>query len=92
MNSPSERSEESTHLAPPKIFDYALINTAPIAPELLEKYALGGQAPIEPDLDRIRALGVKPIVGDFAQQGSLLRHDPHRITQALLSLVLNPPA
>ena len=74
-----------------RIFDYALINTAPISPTLLEKYARGDQAPIVPDLDRIRALGVEPISGDFAQEGSLLRHDPDRVTQALLALALNRP-
>jgi uncharacterized cofD-like protein len=74
--------------AHPKIFDYALINTAPISPTLLRQYALEGQAPIEPDLDRIRALGVEPIPGNFVHEGSVLRHDPDRVTQALLRLAL----
>jgi hypothetical protein len=74
-----------------RIFDYALINTAPISPTLLEKYARGGQAPIAADLDRIRALGIEPISGDFTLQGNLLRHDPDRVTQALLPLALNRP-
>jgi uncharacterized cofD-like protein len=74
-----------------RIFDYALINTAPISPTLLEKYARGGQAPIAADLDHIRALGIEPISGDFAQEGTLLRHDPDRVTQALLALVLTRP-
>ena len=81
---------EASHY--PRIFDYALINTAPISPTLLELYARGGQAPIAPDLDRIRALGVEPIPGDFALEGNLLRHDPDRLTQALLPLALNRPA
>lgn len=85
-NGHSERSEESLHLPYPKLFDYALINTAPFSPTLLEKYALGGQTPIEADLDRIRALGIEPIPGNFAQEGNLLRHDPDRVTQALLAL------
>ena len=74
-----------------RLFDYALINTAPISPTLLEKYARGGQAPIAPDLDRIRALGIEPISGDFTLEGNLLRHDPDRLTQALLALALNRP-
>jgi uncharacterized cofD-like protein len=75
----------------PKIFDYALINTAPISPTLLEQYAREGQAPIEPDLDRIRALGVEPIPGNFVHEGSVLRHDPDRVTEALLKLALARP-
>jgi uncharacterized cofD-like protein len=76
----------------PKLFDYALINTAPFSPTLLDRYALQGQTPIEPDLDRIRALGVEPITGSFAHEGELLRHDPDRVTEALLNLALARPA
>ena len=70
------------------IFDYALINTAPISPALLARYAREGQLPIEPDLDRIRALGVEPIAGNFVHEGDVLRHDPDRVTEALLKLGL----
>jgi uncharacterized cofD-like protein len=69
-----------------RIFDYALINTAPISPTLLERYAREGQLPIEPDLDRIRNLGVEPIAGNFVHEGDLLRHDPDRVTEALMHL------
>jgi hypothetical protein len=48
--------------------------------------------PIEPDLDRIRALGVEPIPGNFVHEGNVLRHDPARITAALLKLALARPA
>ncbi len=68
------------------IFDYALINTAPISPTLLEQYAREGQAPIEADLQRIRDLGVEPIVGSFAHEGGVLRHDYDKVTERLLEL------
>ena len=72
----------------PRIFDYALINTAPISPTLLAQYAREGQTPIEADLARIRDLGVEPIPGNFAHEGNVLRHDPDRVTEALLKLAL----
>ena len=68
------------------LFDYALINTAPISPVLLKKYALEGQTPIEADLDAIRVLGVEPITGNFVHEGDVLRHDPDRVTEAVLEL------
>jgi uncharacterized cofD-like protein len=68
------------------IFDYALINTAPISPTLLTQYQRGGQSPIEPDLDRIRALGVEPIAGSFVHEGDVLRHDQDRLAEAILTL------
>ena len=76
------------HTGGRRIFDYALINTEPISPELLSKYASEGQEPIEADLDRIRALGVEPITGQFVHEGDVLRHDYDRVTELLLNLAL----
>lgn len=70
------------------IFDYALINTAPISPTLLEQYLREGQTPIEADLERIRSLGVEPIVGNFVHEGDVLRHDHDKVAESLLHLGL----
>ena len=70
------------------IFDYALINTAPISAERLEQYAREGQEPIEVDLDRVMALGVIPVTGDFVHEGDVLRHDYDRVAERLLDLKL----
>jgi uncharacterized cofD-like protein len=75
-----------------RLFDYALINTAPISPTLLAQYAREGQAPIAPDLDRIRALGVEPITGNFVHEGDVLRHDYDKVTDCLLKLALPNPS
>ena len=77
---------------PNPIFDYALVNTAPISPALLERYAREGQSPIEADLDRIRALGVEPITGPFAHEGDVLRHDYDYVALSLLNLALSRTA
>ncbi len=71
------------------IFNYALINTGPISAERLEQYAREGQSPIEADLDRVRALGVEPIVGNFVHEGDLLRHDYDRVAETLLALAMS---
>ncbi|MGI4830042.1 MAG: gluconeogenesis factor YvcK family protein, partial [Janthinobacterium lividum] len=76
------------HAGGHRIFDFALINTEPISPQLLQKYASEGQQPIEADLDRIRALGVEPITGQFVHEGDVLRHDYDRVTELLLNLAL----
>jgi uncharacterized cofD-like protein len=70
------------------VFDYALINTAPISATLLEQYAREGQQPIEADLDRVRALGVEPVTGNFLHEGDVLRHDYDKVTDCLLQLAL----
>ncbi len=68
------------------IFDYALVNTAPVSPEMLLRYAAEGSTPIIPDLERIEAMGIHCIVGNFLSEGDVLRHAPERVTGALLEL------
>jgi uncharacterized cofD-like protein len=74
------------------IFDYALINTAPILPATLAQYAREGQTPIEADLDRIRSLGVEPITGNFVQEGEVLRHSYDHLAETVLHLALQTSA
>jgi len=69
-----------------RIFDYALVNTSPVSPALLERYAAEGQQQIEADLDRIEALGVKAVAGNFVHEGDVLRHDYDRVTDKILKL------
>ena len=68
------------------IFDCALVNIAPFSPETLARYASEGASPIVPDIERIQALGVRVIAGDFASEESVVRHAPSRVTEAILAL------
>ncbi len=73
------------------IFDYALINTGQISAIRLEQYAREGQQPIEADLDRVRALGVEPVTGNFVHEGDVLRHDYDLVAERLLGLGMERP-
>jgi uncharacterized cofD-like protein len=68
------------------IFDYAILNTTPVSPELLERYAAEGATPIEPDIDRIEAMSIRCVVGNFLSEGDVLRHASDRVAAALLEL------
>ena len=68
------------------LLDYALVNTGRIRPETLVQYAAEGQTPIEADLDRIRALGVEPVTGNFAHEGEVLRHSYETVADTVLEL------
>jgi uncharacterized cofD-like protein len=73
------------------IFDYAIVNTAPVSPAMLLRYAAEGSVPITPDIDRVESMGVRCVVGNFLSEGDVLRHAPDRVTGALLELGrLNP--
>jgi uncharacterized cofD-like protein len=70
------------------IFDYALVNIAPFSPQTLARYAAEGASPIVADIERIEALGVRVIAGDFASEENVVRHAAGRVTGALLALGL----
>jgi len=68
------------------IFDYALVNTSPFSTQTLARYAAEKAEPIVADIDRIEAMGVRCIVGDFASEENVVRHAAGRVTGALLAL------
>jgi uncharacterized cofD-like protein len=70
------------------VFDYALVNTAPVSEPIRQRYAAEGAEVTIADIDRIEALGVQCITGNFADEGDVLRHDSDSLTDALLSLPL----
>jgi uncharacterized cofD-like protein len=70
------------------LFDYALVNIAPVSQTLLDRYATESAAPIEADIEDIEALGVRCIIGSFAAEGDVLRHATDQVAQAVLRLGL----
>ncbi|MBB5066826.1 gluconeogenesis factor YvcK family protein [Granulicella mallensis] len=85
----SQHIEKILDHAGAQIFDYALVNVAPLRKETIVQYAREGQEPIEADLERIRALGVEPITGNFAHEGEVLRHSYDHVAETVLQLALN---
>lgn len=68
------------------IFDYAIVNTGKFSPATLERYAAEGAAPIVPDIERIEALGVRCVAGNFASEETVVRHMASRVADAVLEL------
>jgi uncharacterized cofD-like protein len=88
----SQHIEKILDHARTRIFDFALINIAPILPQTLARYASEGQTPILADLDRIRSLGVEPITGNFVHEGDVLRHSYDVLAETVLQLALQTSA
>jgi uncharacterized cofD-like protein len=68
------------------VFDYAVINTGAFTPDTLTRYAAEGAAPIAADIERIEALGVRAITGDFASEENVVRHTASRLADVVLEL------
>lgn len=78
-----ERIYEHTRAS---IFDYAIVNTKQFSEETLSRYAQENASPIVADIDRIEALGVRCVAGDFALEEQVVRHDANRVAAALLAI------
>jgi uncharacterized cofD-like protein len=77
-----------------EFFDYALVNQTPASHALVTKYAEQQQSQIVVDADRIEALGVTPILGDYLTEeldsagGLIARHETHHVAHDLLLLMV----
>ena len=67
--------------------DYTLVNNKEVAPELKETYAKEGARPVLADRKAIESLGVKVIEADLISETNLVRHDPQKLSQAIISLL-----
>ena len=69
-----------------KLLDYAVVNTSEIGPALRRRYARKESAPVEADFDKIGAMGVNVVCGDFVQESGLVRHNPDAIAAIAIEL------
>jgi uncharacterized cofD-like protein len=89
--SASEHIERIYAHAGKPIFDYAIVNTGPVSETARLTSAIPGGEPVIADIQRIEAMGIQCITGDFAAAGKLLRHDPPLVAQTLLALARRSP-
>ena len=69
------------------VVDVVLVNSAPIPEEHLYAYREEGAEPVKVDPAAIRARGVEVVEGDLLAEGPLVRHDPAKLSRAILDLV-----
>jgi len=74
-----------------KICDYCVISTSVIPPNILDKYKEEQSEPVKIDLDKIKEMGVTPVLGDITMKSSVLRHDPEKLARLLWGLVSQMP-
>lgn len=72
--------------SPRRIFDYALVNTAPVSASMRERYAEEDAEQVEADIPAMEQLGVKCILGNFIMESHFARHATDRLCQELVEL------
>jgi uncharacterized cofD-like protein len=72
---------EHTHRS---LFDFVVINRAPVARRLLRRYGAQQAEPVAPSYSELHGMGLKCVTGDLLQHEGLVRHDPARLSRLLL--------
>jgi uncharacterized cofD-like protein len=70
-----------------RVFDYVLVNTTAPSEELVRRYESAASYFVHPDLEQIRALGFRPVAGDYLSESAVLRHDSAKLSQAIVRLL-----
>ncbi|MGE5323948.1 MAG: gluconeogenesis factor YvcK family protein [Actinomycetota bacterium] len=68
------------------LFNYALVNSAPVSEQMKKRYEGEQAEPVECDCPMVEALGVKCIAGNFLEERDVVRHDTDRLCRELLRL------
>ena len=70
-----------------RVFDFVLVNTGVPSDVSLEKYRTVGQIFVDPDIDRIKAMGLRVIPGNFMSETDYVRHDPIKVVSKLMTIL-----
>ena len=68
----------------PGLFDFAVINRAPVSRPLLRRYKAEGAEPVDASLGELSRMGLSYVTGNFLRQGDVARHDQSRLARLLL--------
>lgn len=74
------------------LFDFVVINRAPMPPRLLRRYRAQGAEPVDPSLPELERMGLRYLTGDLLHQDGVIRHDQARLTRLLLDEFVQRPA
>lgn len=68
------------------LFNYALVNSAPVSEQMKKRYESEQAEPVECDCTLIESLGVNCVAGNFLEEREVVRHDTDRLCRELLRL------
>jgi uncharacterized cofD-like protein len=75
-----------------RVFDYALVNTAPVSTSVATRYRQQGCEQVRCDKEAIERLGVTCVEGDFLEEADVVRHNTNAIARTILQIGRTPVA
>jgi len=85
--SAAQHVEEIYRHIPKRLFDYILVNAAPLPAEALEKYQAQHSYPVMVDMEALHKLGLRVIARNFVHYATYARHDSRLIAEQVISLI-----
>jgi uncharacterized cofD-like protein len=85
MSGPEHLDAIAAHVGA-ELVDTVLVNDAPLPDAPLGLYEASGSVPVEVDVDGLRARGVEVVSRDLLAAGPLIRHDPAKLSAAVVAL------
>lgn len=70
------------------LVEYCIVNTQTVPQALYEKYAEQNAFPVDADVDAIEKMGVRVVRERLISEADLVRHDPHKLSRAIVKLIL----
>ncbi|MDO8683279.1 MAG: YvcK family protein [Armatimonadota bacterium] len=83
----SDHIRAVTRHAEGRLFNYVMVNRQAPSVDMIARYLKIGAEPVAPDVDKIRELGFRPVVGDFMNQTTVVRHDSQKLAEAIMRLI-----
>jgi uncharacterized cofD-like protein len=75
----------------PGLFQYALVNSAPIPPAVIEQYREKMAEPVAADTWNLQQMGLNVVARNFLHYAIYARHDARRISEQILSILTKDP-
>ncbi len=69
------------------VFEYVFVNTQSPDRDILQRYHAAGATFVEPDVATIARMGYIPVEGEFLSDDDWARHDPDKLSDAIIRLV-----
>ena len=70
-----------------QFLDYVIVNDQNVTETQLAQYQLKGSIPVTPDIKKIERLGIKVVPKSLISNKDLVRHNPQKLAQAVISLI-----
>ncbi|EPZ42982.1 gluconeogenesis factor YvcK family protein [Alicyclobacillus acidoterrestris] len=69
------------------LFDYVLVNAAPLPEEALQQYQSQQSYPVRVDIEELNRMGLKVVARDFVHYATYARHDSRKVAEQIVSLL-----